>query len=241
VLINAWRRFLVGLKQRSNALVSRDRVRRRSPRLFLEPLEARIVLSTNTWLNPLGGSWNDPSNWSNAAIPSAADDVVITLPSAATIRLSGGAVSIHSLQVNNSLIIDGASLSVAGDVANAGEIDLTSTNGSADATLTIGGLLTNTSSGHLSSEQGAGGGRFVVGNWVNQGTVDAQASLVLLGTNGSGPDFTQAGGALTAEGGAAVVQGGGTFHYTRGSLERRIHRRWHGIGRTEYRHRHGRD
>ncbi len=116
-------------------------------------------------------------------------------------------------------MIDGASLSVAGDATNAGEIDLVSTGG-ADATLAVAGLLTNTSSGILSTEHGAGGGRFIVGNWVNQGTVDAQGgtSLVLMGNDGAGPDFTQAGGALTAEEGASVVQTGGAFHFTGGAL-----------------------
>ncbi len=84
----------------------------------------------------------------------------------------------------------------------------------------MAGLLTNTSSGILSTEHGAGGGRFIVGNWVNQGTVDAQGgtSLVLMGNDGAGPDFTQAGGALTAEEGASVVQTGGAFHFTGGAL-----------------------
>ncbi len=36
------------------------------------------------------------------------DDVVINLASPATIRLTGGAVSVHSLQINNLLVIDGS-------------------------------------------------------------------------------------------------------------------------------------
>ena len=100
-----------------------------------------MVPSVVSCVNPLGGSWNDPSIWSTGTLPTAADDVVINIASAATVRLAGGSASVHSLQVNNSLVIDGASLSVAGDITNAGEIHLTSTDGSADADLSGSGAV----------------------------------------------------------------------------------------------------
>jgi len=40
-----------------------------------------IVAQSNvvTWVNPNGGDWDTPSNWSDDAVPGAGDDVSITI------------------------------------------------------------------------------------------------------------------------------------------------------------------
>ena len=46
-----------------------------------ELLEARFLLSTVSWDGGGDGvSWNDPRNWSNDSLPTASDDVVISIP-----------------------------------------------------------------------------------------------------------------------------------------------------------------
>ncbi len=46
---------------------------------WLETLERRVVLSSVSWINPNGGDWDTASNWSSDAIPTAADDVTISI------------------------------------------------------------------------------------------------------------------------------------------------------------------
>src|SRR5262249_50764730 len=69
-----WRRgrMLVGHRR----IVRRPR--RRVPRL--EALEDRVVLATVTWINPAGGDWDTPANWSSGSLPGGNDDAVIALP-----------------------------------------------------------------------------------------------------------------------------------------------------------------
>jgi hypothetical protein len=154
MLTHTWRRFLARFKRGTrprNSTISR----RRPLLLLLEQLEDRLTPASVSWINALGGSWNDPSNWSSAALPTAGDDVVINLPSNLTVHLSDGAAAVHSLQVNDTLVLDGGSLTVAGDLLNAGAIHLASSN--ANATLVVNGTLTNAPTGLLSADQGAGG------------------------------------------------------------------------------------
>ncbi len=216
MLVNAWRRFLARLKRGTRPRTPTVS-RRQTGRLLLERLEDRVTPATVSWINPQGGSWNDPSNWSTAALPTAGDVVVIDLPSNVTVQLSDGAASVNSLQLSDTLVLDGGSLSVAGDLVNTGAIHLASDGG---AVLVVNGTLTNAPGSLLSADQGAGGVQQIDANINNQGTVnvDPGVGLVIQGAASSGPDFTQAGGTLTVPGGGWVVQVGGVFHYTGGSL-----------------------
>ena len=72
----------------------------------------------------------------------------INLPSTVAVYLSDGSVSVNSLQVNNTLVLDGGSLTVAGNLVNAGAIHLASTDANSDAALIVNGApLTNTTHG----------------------------------------------------------------------------------------------
>ena len=46
-------------------------VARNRQRLLVEQLEDRMMLSI-TWINPAGGNWDTPGNWSSGAAPAPA-------------------------------------------------------------------------------------------------------------------------------------------------------------------------
>ncbi|HVS38084.1 MAG TPA: hypothetical protein VMS17_21175 [Gemmataceae bacterium] len=214
MLRTIWRRFLSRLKSDIQSPISK----RRSRSLFLEPLEDRITPATVSWINPAGGSWNNPANWSSGALPAAGDDVVINLAAGEAVQLSGGSASINSLQLGDTLLLDGGALSVAGNLVNAGTIQLES-NGAGNA-LVVRGTLTNDPGAVLSADQGAASVQQIAANIDNQGTISVASGvgLVIQGATSSGPNVTQAGGTLTVAGGGWVVQLGGVFHFTGGAL-----------------------
>src|SRR5580692_1201155 len=84
-----WTRVSRSGRARANAQRNRDR-RRRSWRCHvdLEGLEDRIVLSQVDWINPAGGDWDTPANWSTGAVPTASEDAVIDVAGSVTITHS---------------------------------------------------------------------------------------------------------------------------------------------------------
>jgi hypothetical protein len=68
---------------------------------------------TITWINPNGGFWDDPTNWSTGVVPGPTDDVGITIPVTAPIILRQGTVAIHSLFSTDPFEITGGTLHVA--------------------------------------------------------------------------------------------------------------------------------
>jgi hypothetical protein len=58
----------------SDARKRRGQVRRRPA---LEPLESRIALTAYTFINPAGGGWDDPTNWTPQGVPANGDSVDI--------------------------------------------------------------------------------------------------------------------------------------------------------------------
>ena len=109
-------------------------------RPWLEVLEDRVVLSAIAWTNPDGGDWDTASNWSSDAVPTAGDDVTISiavtnpithgasssdfaqsLTSQDPIEISGGSLSIAAAStINNTFMITGGELTGAGDVTITG-------------------------------------------------------------------------------------------------------------------------
>ena len=115
-------------------------------RLFLEPLEERVLL-TATWKNPAGGDWSVPSNWTSGTVPGVNDDVVIDVPSAlVTITHSSGTDTVKSLVSNENLTLSGGSLTVTTTVQVAGTFTL-SGGTLAGATVVTGTTLKGTTSG----------------------------------------------------------------------------------------------
>ena len=72
-------------------------------RPHLECLEDRILLSLVTWVNPAGGDWDTPGNWSTGLLPAAGDDVVIDMAAIAVTHASGVSDAIHSLDTQADL------------------------------------------------------------------------------------------------------------------------------------------
>jgi hypothetical protein len=80
----------------------------------IETLEDRTVPSTVTWINPSGGDWNTPANWSTGATPTATDDVVIDVgPNTLTVSHTSSAIDeVHSLRSEVALLVSAGSLSL---------------------------------------------------------------------------------------------------------------------------------
>jgi hypothetical protein len=118
-----------------------------------------------TWVGATGNSdWNDAANWSIGRVPSAGDDVVMTLQPGQVVVMSSGSDSIKSLteQGGGTLLVAG-SVTVTGDARIAGSLVLDS------GTVTVNGAATVTNvqigTGPGESQQigsGDGGGSFIV-------------------------------------------------------------------------------
>ncbi len=138
------------------------------------------------WINPAGGNWDTPGNWSTGAVPGLIDDVFITLDGTYTVTLTGSK-SINSLILGDTvntgvqtLLIQANSathstLTAASDFTNAGTKTLTSSYSGTISTLQVtSGTLTNT--GTITANVDSGGGRTISANLVNDGTVDQRHS-----------------------------------------------------------------
>ena len=66
-----------------------------------------------TWINPVGGFWDDPANWSGGALPGPGDNVVIDVPGDVTITHRTGTTVINRLISHESLALTGGTLDVA--------------------------------------------------------------------------------------------------------------------------------
>jgi Concanavalin A-like lectin/glucanases superfamily/Bacterial Ig-like domain (group 3)/MBG domain (YGX type) len=98
--------------------------RRPVPRLVLEVLEDRSLLSTVSWINPSGGDWSVGSNWSSGSTPGVNDDVVINQPATAVITHALSLTdTIHSLTNSGNLTLSAGTLNVE-TVQNTGTISI---------------------------------------------------------------------------------------------------------------------
>ncbi len=110
------------------------------PRNCIEPLESRVLLSTITWINSSGGSWNTASNWSGGVTPGSGDDVVINQPGNISITISASTAA-HSLQLTgDTLVVSAGTLSLGADSAVNSGATLSETGGNVSVT----GSLINT-------------------------------------------------------------------------------------------------
>src|SRR5262249_42557833 len=130
------------------------RPRRAVPRL--EYLEDRILLTTDFFINPLGGAWPDGGNWSLGAPPAASQDATVTPGAGVAVTHSSGTDTVHSLTSDGSLLVSGGSLAVTGDlggvvrVAGGGELDLSDSGATqGDVTLDLSGGARVSVSGSL--------------------------------------------------------------------------------------------
>ncbi len=190
-----------------------------------ELLEARIAPATVTWINPAGGDWDTPANWSTGAVPGAGDDVVIN-------ALNAGAGVTHSQRTTDTvnsitaaapISISGfGTLSVTGSFSDSSAISLA--NGTlANATIAAGTSITVTSNSTLSGVTLAGelvidGGATVTaqqGLLLDNGTVQLEGFLTFVGgtftnfatllVSGSGPQALDGTGRVVFAGSGGQV------------------------------------
>src|SRR5688572_9301900 len=121
------------LRRPSHAAVRARAAVEAAVRSQIECLESRTLFADVSWINPLGGDFNDPANWDTNSVPTASDDAFITLDGDYQVTLaSGGSASVNSLTLGSSvgvqtLSIDGATLTSAAGITNNDVIQLTST------------------------------------------------------------------------------------------------------------------
>jgi hypothetical protein len=108
-------------------------------------------MATSTWNNS-DDRWNNPADWSPTGVPGPTDDVVIgggiaelfsgdAAINVKSIRLTGGFIDIQD---------PGKTQTVSGNVAISGgslQLDGVSFGGAGGSSMTIGGTLSNTTSG----------------------------------------------------------------------------------------------
>ena len=102
---------------KTRSVFSRRRTRstfKARPRLSLEPLESRTLLSVVAWNNPNGGDWNTASNWSGGVVPGPNDDVVIDLGSPGLVAIVSGMDAVNSITTgsNSTLYFGGGALQI---------------------------------------------------------------------------------------------------------------------------------
>ena len=99
----------------------------------MDALEPRVVLAAVSWDAGGGdGLWSNPLNWSNDALPTAADEVAIDLPGQqASVIADVPIIRVGSLRLNESLLINRVT---ALNVNGSFDLD-------ADASLRINGLV----------------------------------------------------------------------------------------------------
>jgi hypothetical protein len=118
--------------------------RRRKRSLFMEPLEARLLLANVGWDGGGDGeTWTDPLNWDTDALPGAADAVRIDLSTNLTITL-GSDATIQSLDIGSALtgsqtlVVAGSTLSIVESAEVTGSRGRLHLNGAA-----LDGVLVN--------------------------------------------------------------------------------------------------
>jgi hypothetical protein len=111
----------------------------------LEALEDRFLPSTVTWINPAGGDWDTPSNWSTGQVPGAGDSVVIDLGSQNGFTVSHSASvadAVTSISSQDAIRISNGSLSYAADSLIAANLTISGGTLEGAGNLTVSGQFT---------------------------------------------------------------------------------------------------
>lgn len=177
-----------------------------------------VLSSAVFWVNPAGGDWNTPGNWSNNQIPGPEDDVVIGVDGQVTITASN--VSARSLRSEETITVSGdLSLTVASQLLGGlnllfgadnstlimGDDVILAGDSSLDGAIAGAGALTNF--GRINLPDGALAALNTTLH--NYGTFEHDGATLEL----RGVFNNQAGGTYELRGGA-LVDGisGGVFH-----------------------------
>jgi Bacterial Ig-like domain (group 3) len=109
---------------------------------LLEVLEARTLPSTASWVNPAGGNWDTPSNWSTASVPGPGDDVLINLPGVTVTHSTSLTSTVDSLTLSQATLTLSAPLQVTGAFTSAGATVTGGSSLSATGAASLSGSLT---------------------------------------------------------------------------------------------------
>ncbi len=155
------------------------------------------------WMNPAGGDWNTPSNWSTGAVPTASDTAIIALSGNYAVQIASnailGRVQVGAASGTQSLVLIGGSVQLA-DTVFMGAGTSFGINGaqlSGAGTVVVGDDM-SWNSGNISG----GGGTIVTlpGSYLSIGS----------GASRTLNDFTiEVGGAGGWDGAAAIGSGSG--------------------------------
>jgi len=191
-----------------------------------------LVTCTNSWATANSGLWSNAGMWSAGHVPTATENVCITLEGNYTVTLNGFAtvnsvtVSAPGNSVKPKLAIQGlwsafnfqevmSRLTVTNGIDNYGFIELTSAGGTqagAAQLFVTGGTFYNHDISSFRSlvGTGAGAGRYVQGTVINDGTMAFDVTTKGDGTFTNNALFTVATGQGLTLGGT-FNQNGGTF------------------------------
>lgn len=153
---------------------------------FAGPLATRAdaQICTKSWAAPVSGLWTDPVRWNPAGVPTAADDVCITVDGTYSVSVRGmqaantvtvgpaGNIGVQTLAINGAGAT--ATLTVAAGFVNAGILELQTITAAANvpSNLTVtAGTLTNSGTLRTLNDVFSGSGRTIAANLLNTGTV----------------------------------------------------------------------
>jgi hypothetical protein len=185
---------------------------RRAPAIFAVLL---LLLATGAaraadiaWINPAGGDFNEPANWSTMTVPGEGDNAIITLDGTYTVVVDerntvsglilGAASGNQTLAVSSDLTANTATINPNGVLAQSG-----GTFTAATATLlgvynwsagSIGGVLNVAPSGQLNISPG--GGKGLAGTINNSGTATWNNLSADDRVGGSGGSFNNLAGGV---------------------------------------------
>jgi fibronectin-binding autotransporter adhesin len=104
-------------------------------------------MATKTWIDN-NGNWNTAGDWNPASVPGPGDDAVIPFGTVSlTTPVTVGSISLTTSSATLGIASSGTD-AVTGDFSNSGTVGV-DFGASSGSTLTIGGTLTNASSGTL--------------------------------------------------------------------------------------------
>src|SRR5262249_43137880 len=110
----------------------------------------RPLPSVVHWVNPAGGDWSNPTNWSTGRLPGLLDDVVIDVPGGVTITHSTGEDTVHSLTCEDNLILSGGTLALISASVIDGTFTLTNAVLKGPGDLTLNGAFSWSGFGSMS-------------------------------------------------------------------------------------------
>jgi hypothetical protein len=167
-------------------------------------LESRTLLST--WVNPAGGDWDNPENWSGGRVPSLFDEAIIPFHNIQITHNSAGFDGVRRLQSEAAIDVSAGELEINGNNDFSRIDDLFRVSGGAlflfNTNLVGSGSLTNSGTVFVGGDDSEGNSTVNVAV-DNEGVLTLNASVI---NNDANHPFTNGPNATLG-----VVEGGSTL------------------------------